>query len=476
MRRQLTVHSRQSTVETRESKVESRKLEARHHPPRTAPREAAAFLLAFAFCVTGGAGAATVRVTAEEAAARAVRVSHVAAAADARVAGVRETVNSADAAALPSVALSAAAARRSSVPEFAAAINGPLQPPVVIAPDITTTYATSLRLQQPLYAGGAIAGLREATRHDALASGAGRGATVADVRLAAQLAYWESVRLAASVEVARAQEERAARLLDDTRALFDAGMAVKADVLAASERIASARLQLVVARAQADDAGARLASILQLDPGDTVEPADSLSGPLPAAPADARALLERALADRPELAASAEQIAALRARREVAGAQARPSVGAAAQLDYGLPNARYFPLQDKWKDSWSVGVQAGWTVFDGGKARADVATVAFNERAAAHDRAELERRITLEVANGRRDLEAALAAVDAADAARAAAAERETAARDRHAAGLAAMSEILDAQAQLAAADQQLVNARAGSWTAAATLARAVGR
>jgi outer membrane protein TolC len=92
------------------------------------------------------------------------------------------------------------------------------------------------------------------------------------------------------------------------------------------------------------------------------------------------------------------------------------------------------------------------------------------------DREELTRRIQLEVENDRRNLESALATVASADAAHDAATEREVAARERHAAGLAAMAEILDAEAQLAAADQQQIDARSASWMAAATLARAIGR
>jgi outer membrane protein TolC len=183
-----------------------------------------------------------------------------------------------------------------------------------------------------------------------------------------------------------------------------------------------------------------------------------------------------ALAKRPELAASAAQIAALRSRQQVTGAQTLPSVGAVAQLDYALPNTRYFPQEAQWNESWSVGLLASWTLFDGGKARADTATVQFSERAAAQDRDELTRRILLEVENDRRNLVSALAAVVAADAARAAGVEREKEAQERHVAGLAPMVDILDAQSQLAAAEQQQVNARAFSWIAAAALARAVGQ
>lgn len=446
-------------------------------PSRTALARAWAAVGALAaLALAAPMNAGTIKLDAKAAAARAVEVSHVTAAADARLAATHETVKAADAATLPSFSLSASVVQRSSVPEFAAPINGPLQPPVVLNPDITTTYGSSLRLQQALYSGGAITGQREATRHDTQVSAANRTTAVAELRLNAQLVYWEAVRTAASVLVARAQEERAGRLLDDTKALFDAGMAVRGDVLAAEERIASAHVQLIVTRAQADNSLAQLRSLLQIDPADTIELSDSLAGPLPSPPATAEDLQQAALAGRPELVASAAQIAALRSRQQVAGAQALPSVGAVAQLDYSLPNIRFFPQQAQWNDSWSVGLLASWTLFDGGKARADTATVQFSGRAAEQDRDELTRRILLEVETGRRNLESALAAVVAADAARASGLEREKEAQERHVAGLAPMVDILDAQSQLAAAEQQQVNARAGSWMAAAILARAVGQ
>jgi outer membrane protein len=445
-------------------------------PFRTASGRAWGVVVAVAaFAFAASSAAETVRLDAQGAAVRAVQVSHVAAAADARLAATGETVKAADAATLPSFALGASVAQLSSVPEFAAPINGPLQPPVVLYPNITTTYGTSVRLQQAVYAGGAIDGQREATRHDVQASAASRATTVAELRLSAQLLYWEAVRAAASVVVARAQEDRATRLLEDTKALFDAGMAVRADVLAAEERIASAHVQLIVAQTQADNSLSKLRSLLQIDAGDTVELADSLTGPLPSPPAAVEDLQGQALARRPELAAYAAQIAALHARRQVAGAKALPSVGAAAEFDYSLPNMRYFPQEAKWNDSWSVGLFASWTLFDGGKARADTATVQFTERAAAQERDEVTRQILVDVTNDRRNLESALAAVAAADAARAAGVEREKEAEERHAAGLAPMVDILDAQSQLAAAEQQQVNARAGAWMAAAVLARAVG-
>jgi len=484
MTTQPTAHSRQLTAPPTTPATEADGGAGSPRPGSVAPPERSNRSLtlagagaAVALALAVAAGAETVRVTAEEAAARAVEVSHAVAAADARVAAANETVKSADASTLPSVSLGAAVAHRSSVPEFKVPVNNPPLPPtfLVIFPDITMTYGASLQLQQALYAGGAIDGQRSAMRSDARVSAAGRAASVADLRLAAKLAYWEAVRSSASVEVARAEEERAGRLLDDTKALFAAGMAVRADTLAAEERVASAHVQLIVARARADNALAELRSLLHLDPGDDVELAASLAGPLPAQPADAKELQAAALASRPELAASAAQIEALRSLEQVAAAPARPLVAAVAQVDYSRPNQRFVPPTDQWQTSWAVGLQATWSLFDGGKAQSDTTTVRFNERAAAQDREELTRRVLLDVENARRNVESALAAVEAADAARALAVEREKEATERHAAGLAPMVDILDAQSQLAAAEQQSVNARAGSWQAAAALERAVG-
>jgi outer membrane protein TolC len=445
---------------------------------RNSRRIAATAIVAVAVLIAGGStwAAETVRLDARATAARLVEVSHLAAAADARREAVGETVKAADAAALPFLVAAATVARRSSVPEFTLPFAPPGQPPLVLFPDLTSTYATSVRGQQAIYSGGAISGQREAARHDREAAGATRSQTIADLRLTARLAYWEAVRASATAAVARAQQNRAKRLLDDTQALLAAGMAVRADMLAARERVASAAVHVIAADAAVENARAQLRSLLHFDEATDLVLADSLAGPLPPPPAAAEELQAAALTARPELAESSARLAALRSRERLARAEARPTVGAVAEWDYSRPNQRYFPQADEWKASWTVGLVASWTLFDGGKARADGAASRFTQRAASEDREELERRIIVEVANDRRNLESALSAVTAADAARAAALEREKDARERHAAGVGPMVEILDAEAELADAERQQVDARVSSWVAEAILARAVGR
>ena len=385
-------------------------------------------------------------------------------------------VASADAAVLPTVAASANVAKRSSVPELALPLSIAGQPPLVLMPDVTMTYGASLKAQEVLYAGGAVRAGRTAAREDEAATRAASLVATASVKLAGVAAYWETVRAGARVETARATEVRMRRLLDDTRALQDAGMAVVADVLAAEERLATARVAVVQAEGSAGIALVRLRSLLGLPEELAVELTDTLQGPVPPRPEAVVDLQGEALTRRPELLAAAARLAGLEARQAQVASPRLPAVAAVAQLDVARPNARYFPQEDRWNDSWSVGLLASWTLFDGGKAAADVAAVRAQRDAAAADEAELRRGIALDVATAHQNLETALDALPAADAARAAAMAREVATRERFQAGLAIMAEMLDAQSGLVAAETTQINARAAAWLAAASLDNAVGR
>lgn len=418
----------------------------------------------------------SLRLDADDAARMAVEASHLATAAGARLSGAEADVRAADAARLPTVDASAALAYRSSVPELSVPLGGPGSTPTTIFPDIRTTAMAELSVSQPLYTGGAVAGGRTAARLGRDATAADRDRTLADVRLAARSAYWRAVAAEAGVVAATAQQTRAQRLLDDARSLREAGMAVPADVLAAQARVASAQVAVIRAGTAARDALATLRSLLGRPPGVELVLADRDTEAVPPSPAALEPLVDEATAARPELRAADARIAALDARRQVVEAGRRPTVAATGSYDIARPNARYLPLEDAWNDSWSVGVSARWTVFDGDRVDARSAAVHAEQDAARADRAELARQVALGVESARLELEAALQAVPAADAARDAAAAREQASEERYAAGLAPIQERLDAQAELAAAEVEQIQTRASAWIARAALDRAVGR
>jgi outer membrane protein len=415
-------------------------------------------------------------IDADESARLAVEASDRVTAADLRLEGARLRVDAADAARLPVLDVAAGVNQRSAVPELDAAIGGPGTPPVTIFPNIETTYSAGIALSQPLYSGGAISAGREAARHDLDAAGGSHRQTLMDIRFDARVAYGHAVAGEAALEAARAQERRARRLLEDARSLRAAGMAVDADVLGAEARAAAATVDVVRAATEHASALASLRSLLGLEDGSDLELADAGTMAVPAQPIRLDELMEIAEQQRPELLIADARIGNLLATERVVSAALKPAVGLAAEWDVARPNARYLPLEDAWNDSWSVGLRASWLLFDGQRTRSQAAAVRTERDALTSDRAELLRRVRLQVEQSRLELDAALEAVEAADASRVAAAAREASSRERYAAGLAQIYEMLEAQADLMDADVAVIRVRATAWIAAAALERAVGR
>jgi outer membrane protein len=424
----------------------------------------------------GAARAQTIRIDAGTAARMAVEASALVTAADSRLEASMDEVAAADGARLPVIGSYAALARRSAVPELMVPLGGPGSSPQTIFPNIQNTYLGELAVTQPLYAGGAISSRREAARHDSDAVSFSRQRTVIDLEYAARSAYWLAVAADAGLVSAQADERRALRLLDDARALRAAGMAVKADELAAEAQTAAARVDVIRAGTEVGDLLARLRSLLEIPAGVEIELADIGTTNLPPAPTNESDLQTDALAGRPELATLDARVAALEARARWIDAGRKPAVAIEGAWDLARPNPRYLPLEDTWNDSWSVGLMASWTLFDGSQTRSRAAAARAEADALRADREEIERQVKLEVETSRLTLIAALEAVVAADASNTAARAREAAARERYQAGLAQIWEMLDAQADLAEAERSQVRTRATAWIAAAALERAVGR
>jgi len=432
--------------------------------------------LAVVVLAAASAHAETLRLDADLAAEMAVAASKLSAAAAERLEASGAAVRAADAARLPSLSVNANYTNRSAVPEFGVPTNDPTQPVVVLFPNIENTYSAGVTLSQPIYTGGGIRAGRDGARQDEAAAGWSRNLTALDLSSSARQLYWAAVASAAGVEVADAQLKRANRLLEDAHALRNAGMAVDADVYAAEARAAAAEVDVIRAQTESDQALARVRSLLGVAPTTSIDLADARTREVPAAPPDLAALLDEALAVRPELHMADARIEGLEARARATRADRMPAVGLSAHWRMAQPNDRYLPPVDEPNDSWAVGVSASWKFFDGSRTREQVAAVRGEQRAVQADRGELDRQIRLQVETSRLQLLAALEAVAAADASAAAAAAWEEASSERYAAGLALISELLDAQADLSAAEVAQIRTRATAWTADAALRRAVGR
>src|SRR5205807_4126378 len=145
-----------------------------------------------------------------------------------------------------------------------------------------------------------------------------------------------------------------------------------------------------------DVAEAELARAIGATPGTPIEPVSRLDAP-GAVDAGVAALAEQARSARAERAALVKRLTGADERRRAAAAGSRPAVSLAGGFDYARPNPRIFPRDTTWRESWDASVNVGWTLFDGGRTRSEVAEATAARRAAAERLADFDSTLAVEV-------------------------------------------------------------------------------
>jgi outer membrane protein TolC len=374
----------------------------------------------------------------------------------------------------PQVNLSLGYARRSDVPELT--IPQPTGAPRTIFPNIPNSGRARLQAVLPLYTGGRLGGVIEASGEERAAAGKDAARQRLEVILETRRAYWS---LVTAREAARVLSEALVAYdahLTDARSRESVGMAARNEVLAVEverDRAELARLRAENAAAIAD---ANLRRLLGLSGGaPRIEPTEPLESALPALE-DIEALVTRAIEERPERAALEARVAAAGARARAEGAARLPQLAALAGYDYARPNSRILPLEARWQDSWDAGVSLSWSVFDGGRTSAAVARARARVEALRAQLDGLTRAIRLDVTRSALEVTAAGKALDVAARHLDAARENQRVAADRYREGLIPSSERLDAEVALQRAGLDRLQSLAESRLALAELDHALGR
>lgn len=437
------------------------------HPRRLVVAAILAALLPPA--VASAQGPVPTRLTLEEALARAAANSHRLGELRAREAAAGAVADQRSAAGLPIVSAQAGYLRTNHVDEFGFVQNGRFQ---VLYPDVPDNWRSRLDLQWPIYTGGRTAALERAAIAERQASGHDLDQARADLRLEATRAFWA---LVTSTEAARVVAESVKRIeaqLGDVRARFDAGFLPPNDVLTVEARVSQQQTLLIQARNQRDAARAELARLMgapvdaDFDAEATLEAPDTVPVTPMGSPPGPRADL-LALSLRAEAAA---------ARVDAARADSKPTVAVVGGVDVARPNPRIFPRKDAWEDSWDLGVNVTWTLWNGGRTAAQVAEARHQLDAARERAAELDSQIALEVRQRRLDLESARAQVATAAAGLRSATEARRVVAERFSAGIATTTDLLDAQVDQLEAELDRTRALASVKLAEARLARALGQ
>ena len=388
--------------------------------------------------VAGAQSPVPARLTLEEALARTTANSHRLGELRAREAAAGAVADQRGAADLPIVSAQAGYLRTNHVDEFGFVQNGRFQ---VLYPDVPDNWRSRLDLLWPIYTGGRTAALERAAIAERQASGHDLDQARADLRLETTRAFWALVTATEAARVVAESVKRIEAQLGDVRARFDAGFLPPNDVLTVEARVSQQQTLLIQARNQRDAARAQLARLIgapveaDFDAEATLDTPDAPATPLASEPGRR--------ADRLALSLRADAAAA---RVDAARADSKPTVAVVAGVDVARPNPRIFPRKDAWEDSWDLGVNVTWTLWNGGRTSAQIAEARHQLDAARERLAELDSQITLEVRQRRLDLESARAQVTTAAAGLRSATEARRVVAERFSAGVATTTDLLDAQ------------------------------
>lgn len=426
-------------------------------------------LLWLSLGVAGAHAQAALRLTLDEATSRGLEASHRVAEIDARQDAARAVEEQRKAASMPQLALQAGYTRTNHVDEFG--IPGGR----LIYPDLPDNVRSRVDLQWPIYTGGRTSALMRAAAGETSALAQDRDAVRADLKLDITRAYWAVITARASVDVVDQALARIGSHLDDVRNQLNVGLVPPNEVLSLEAQQARQQMLLIEAQNLAETSAADFRRLVGLAPETPFELADRIDAPS-AVSQQTSTLVEAARARRAERKALEIRIAALGDRKAAAEAGRLPLIATVGGYDVARPNPRIFPRQAAWKPSWDIGVNLTWSLFDGGRVRAETAEAAADQRAAEERLKEFDANVALDVRQRAADLASAEAAIAAADVGVRSASDARRVVADRFSVGVATNTDVIDAQVALLQAELDRTRALANAHLAAARLDRAVGR
>ncbi len=392
----------------------------------------------------------------------------------AKVAGAGAKADEANTALLPSLKFEGSYRRLSDVEPFAVTV--PFYPdPIELSPTVLNTYNLRVGLQQPLFTGFKLSSNARAAEYLFGAAVADHRNDKMDMIVAITAGYWG---LYQAVETRKVVEDNITRLqsyLNDTEQLMKAGLATRNDLLKIKVQIGSARLNLIDASNDIQNAMMNLNVILGL-PTDTElvladhpgTNTDSLSG-------NKDTFITRAMTDRADLQAMQLRTEASKAGLNAARGNWWPQIFLSGNYYYNRPNTRYMPSRDEFKSTWDIGIVMQFDIWNWGatsyQSEQAMAVVTQSELLLAHARdnvsVEVQRHF-LSVNRAVEKIAVAKLAVEQAE-------ENVRLTNEKYHNGLATSSELLDAELAVHQARVHHTGSLVEYEVAGARLKKAVG-
>jgi outer membrane protein len=281
--------------------------------------------------------------------------------------------------------------------------------------------------------------------------------------------YIGTLRAVANVQASQSRVDLAQALHDQAADLQKEGVGTGIDTLRANVELQNEKQRLIEAENDRETSLYGLSKLLNLDPRQPVELADSLSffdTPQP----EMEPAIEAALAERQEWKALEEQIKAAGADKKASQYSRLPSLRFDGNWAYlGTSSANGIP-------TYTYAASLNMPLFTGGRIHAEIVRADLEIRKLEQQKDDLKNQIALDVKTALLNLQSARNEVQVANLGIQLSKEEVDQARDRFKAGVANNIEVIQAQDALARANDNQIAALYRFNQARAELARSTGQ
>ena len=309
----------------------------------------------------------------------------------------------------------------------------------------------------------------QAARETAIAGKADSLSTREQVILLVVSQYIGTLRAVANVEASQSRVELAQALYDQAADVQKEGVGTGIDTLRANVELQNEKQRLLEAQADRDTSLFGLSKLLNLDPRQDIELADSLSffdTPQP----EIAASIESALGERQEWKALVERLKAAGLEKKASQDSRLPALNFSGNWAYeGSSSTTGIPTY-----TYQGGVSV--PIFTGGRIRAEIVRADLEIQKLQQQEADLRNQIALDVKTALINLASARSQVVVANLGVQLSKEEVDQARDRFKAGVANNIEVIQAQDSLARANDNQIAALYRFNQGRADYARSIGQ
>lgn len=372
----------------------------------------------------------------------------------------------------PSLKAQVAYQKLSEVPVFS--IPLPFLASPITFPVVLNTYSMRATLQQPLFTGWKLQSAADNAEYSANAAHNDFEKDKQQLLYDIKSAYWNVYR---ANEMKRLTDENVAQMtqhLDDIQNMFDQGMATTNEVLKTKVQLANARVLQSDAENTVKIAMITFNSTIGLPLNSVVSISSALTPKTKEFP-EVEHLLGTAFAQRADVQSMQWRVRAAETGITAARSGWMPQLFLTGNYYYSRPNQRIFPAQDVFKDSWDIGVNLQFDIWNNLTVvhQTNEAKAQFEQTKDAF--AMLKDGITLEVTQSYLNFKQAKQRIELAQLSVDQASENLRVTREKFKAELTTNSELLDAEVALLQTKVQLVQSQVDYELAEARLEKSIG-